>query len=198
MGIWVDLIMRIYVSLIIYLFAVLNGAQKNEGLILQKKTYTALLPFGQTIVINEIDDGQSIRGELVNVSQKVIYLKDITTNETTSVPIEKVKEIKSFAKSKKFENFKAGYGIGAKIAFITTSGAIAILAIDNPDAILGVFFAMVIVPPAAIAGGTINGLINMNRATQEIEKTELYKINIDSWRIKAPNDSKKVFRKFHQ
>ena len=110
-----------------------------------------------------------------------------------------MKEIKSFAKSKKFENFKAGYGIGAKIAFITTSGAIAIVTLDRPEEFhYALFFAMVIVPPAAIAGGTINGLINMNRATQEIEKTELYKINIDSWRIKVPNDSKKGFRKFHQ
>ena len=188
--------MRIYVTLLIYLFAVLSGAQKNEGLILQKKTYTALLPLGQTIVINETDDRQSIRGELFNVSQKVIYLKDITTSETTSIPIEKVKEIKSFAKSKKFENFKTGYGVGAKFATIATSGAIAILAIGNPEAVLGIFFAMIIVPPASIAGGTLNGLINMSRATYEINNTDLYKIDNDNWRIKFPDDSKKGFRKF--
>ena len=185
-----------YVTLLIYLFAVLSGAQKNEGLILQKKTYTALLPLGQTIVINETDDRQSIRGELFNVSQKVIYLKDITTSETTSIPIEKVKEIKSFAKSKKFENFKTGYGVGAKFATIATSGAIAILAIGNPEAVLGIFFAMIIVPPASIAGGTLNGLINMSRATYEINNTDLYKIDNDNWRIKFPDDSKKGFRKF--
>ena len=190
--------MRIYVTLLIYLFAVLSGAQKNEGLILQKKTYTALLPLGQTIVINETDDRQSIRGELFNVSQKVIYLKDITTSETTSIPIEKVKEIKSFAKSKKIENFKAGYGVGAKIATIATSGAIAILAIGNPEAVLGFFFAMIIVPPASIAGGTLNGLINMSRATYEINNTDLYKIDNDNWRIKFPDDSKKGFQKFYQ
>ena len=188
--------MRIYLTLLIYLFAVLSGAQKNEGLILQKKTYTALLPLGQTIVINETDDRQSIRGELFNVSQKVIYLKDITTSETTSIPIEKVKEIKSFAKSKKFENFKTGYGVGAKFATIATSGAIAILAIGNPEAVLGIFFAMIIVPPASIAGGTLNGLINMSRATYEINNTDLYKIDNDNWRIKFPDDSKKGFRKF--
>ena len=188
--------MRIYVTLLIYLFAVLSGAQKNEGLILQKKTYTALLPLGQTIVINETDDRQSIRGELFNVSQKVIYLKDITTSETTSIPIEKVKEIKSFAKSKKFENFKTGYGVGAKFATIATSGAIAILAIGNPEAVLGIFFAMIIVPPASIAGGTLNGLINISRATYEINNTDLYKIDNDNWRIKFPDDSKKGFRKF--
>tara|TARA_B000000609_G_scaffold58663_1_gene43458 strand:- start:260 stop:838 length:579 start_codon:yes stop_codon:yes gene_type:complete len=188
--------MRIYVTLLIYLFAVLSGAQKNEGLILQKKTYTALLPLGQTIVINETDDRQSIRGELFNVSQKVIYLKDITTSETTSIPIEKVKEIKSFAKSKKFENFKTGYGVGAKFATIATSGAIAILAIGNPEAVLGIFFVMIIVPPASIAGGTLNGLINISRATYEINNTDLYKIDNDNWRIKFPDDSKKGFRKF--
>ena len=188
--------MQIYVSLLIYLFAVLSGAQKNEGLILQKKTYTALLPLGQTIVINETDDRQSIRGELFNVSQKVIYLKDITTSETTSIPIEKVKEIKSFAKPKKFENFKTGYGVGAKFATIATSGAIAILAIGNPEAVLGIFFAMIIVPPASIAGGTLNGLINMSRATYEINNTDLYKIDNDNWRIKFPDDLKKGFRKF--
>ena len=188
--------MRIYVTLLIYLFAVLSGAQKNEGLILQKKTYTALLPLGETIVINETDDRQLIRGELFNVSQKVIYLKDITTSETTSIPIEKVKEIKSFAKSKKFENFKTGYGVGAKFATIATSGAIAILAIGNPEAVLGIFFAMIIVPPASIAGGTLNGLINIIRATYEINNTDLYKIDNDNWRIKFPDDSKKGFRKF--
>ena len=132
--------MQIYVSLLIYLFAVLSGAPKNEGLMLQKKTYTALIPFGQTIVINGIDYEQSIRGELVNVSQEEIYLKDITTNEMISIPIENVKEIKSFAKSKKNENFKTGFGIGATIATIATSGAIAILAIDNPEWFYGFFF----------------------------------------------------------
>ena len=111
----------------------MSGAQKNEGLILQKKTYTALLPFGQTIVINGIDSDQSIKGELVNVSQKEIYLKDITTNKMTSILMGNVKEIKSFAKSKKNKNFKTGFGIGANIATIATSGAIAILAIDNPE-----------------------------------------------------------------
>ena len=83
--------MKIYLSLLIFLFALLSGAQKNEGLILQKKTYTALLPFGQTILINGIEDERSIKGVLVNVSQKEIYLKDITTNEMTSIPIENVK-----------------------------------------------------------------------------------------------------------
>tara|TARA_A100000164_G_scaffold2112_1_gene1774 strand:- start:968 stop:1168 length:201 start_codon:yes stop_codon:yes gene_type:complete len=57
---------------------------------------------------------------------------------------------------------------------------------------------MIIAPPAAIAGGTLNGLINMSRATYQIENTDLYKINNDSWRIKVPDDSKKGFRKFYQ
>ena len=188
--------MKIYLSLLIFLFALLSGAQENEGLILQKKTYTALLPFGQTILINGIEDEQSIKGVLVNVSQKEIYLKDITTNEMTSIPIENVKEIKSFAKSKKSENFKTGFAVGAKIAAIATSGAIAVVAIDNPEWILGFFFAMVIVPPAAIAGGTLNGLINMSNATYQIENTDLFEINKNSWRIKVPDNSKRGFHKF--
>ena len=187
--------MKIYLSLLIFLFALLSGAQKNEGLILQKKTYTALLPFGQTILINRIENEQSIKGELVNVSQKEIYLKDIATNEMTSIPIENVKEIKSFAKSKKNENFKTGFAVGAKIAAIATSGAIAVVAIDNPEWILGFFFAMVIVPPAAIAGGTLNGLINMSNATYQIENTDLFEINKNGWRIKVPDNSKRRFHK---
>ena len=99
---------------------------------------------------------------------------------------------------KKIENFKAGYGVGAKIATIATSGAIAILAIGNPEAVLGIFFAMIIVPPARIAGGTLNGLINMSRAAYEIHNTDLYKIDNDNWRIKFPDDSKKGFQKFYQ
>ena len=187
--------MKIYLSLLIFLFALLSGAQKNEGLILQKKTYTALLPFGQTILINGIEDERSIKGVLVDVSQKEIYLKGITTNEMTSIPIENVKEIKSFAKSKKNENFKTGFAVGAKIAAIATSGAIAVVAIDNPEWILGFFFAMVIVPPAAIAGGTLNGLINMSNATYQIENTDLFEINKNGWRIKVPDNSKRGFHK---
>ena len=191
-----DLNMNIYLSLLIFLFALLSGAQKNEGLILQKKTYTALLPFGQTILINEIENEQSIKGILVNVSREEIYLKDITTNEMISIPIENVKEIKSFAKSKRNQNFKAGFGVGAKIAAIATSGAIATVAIDNPEWFLAFYFGMVIVPPAAIAGGTLNGLINMSNATYQIENTDLFEINKNGWRIKVPDNSKRRFQKF--
>ena len=57
--------------------------------------------------------------------------------------------------------------------------------------IYGFFFATIIVPPAAIAGGILNGLNNMSRATYQIENTDLFKINEDSWRIKVPDNSKR-------
>ena len=71
--------MHIYFSLLIFLVGVSNGAQKNEGLILQQKTHTAVLPYGNNIIIYRIDNKQSIEGELVNVSQEEIYIKDITS-----------------------------------------------------------------------------------------------------------------------
>ena len=37
--------MRKNLLFLIFLFGLLIGAQKNEGLILQKKTFTALIPF---------------------------------------------------------------------------------------------------------------------------------------------------------
>ena len=52
--------------------------------------------------------------------------------------------------------------------------------------------------PAAIAGGTLNGLTNMSSATYQIENTDLYEINKDGWRIKVPDNSKRGFRKFYQ
>tara|TARA_Y100001970_G_C14134015_1_gene803305 strand:+ start:832 stop:1392 length:561 start_codon:yes stop_codon:yes gene_type:complete len=181
--------MRIYISLLIFLCGVSNGSQKNEGLILQKKTYKALIPFGQNIVIYGIDDNESIEGELVNVSRKEIYLKDITTNKMTSIPIHNVKEIRSFAKPKKYENFKTGFSRGVGIASIATTGAIAILTLDRPEEFhYALFFAMVIVPPAAIVGGILDGLSNMSLATNQIKDTDLFKINDNSWKIlQIPN-----------
>lgn len=183
--------MRFYISLLLFLLGTSNGAQKNEGLILYKSSYTALLPFGQNIVIYEIGDEEFNEGELVNVSQQEIYLKDIITDKMILIPISNVKEIKTSAKSKKFENFKTGFKRGAGFATIATTGAIAILAIDNPDWIYGIFFAAIIVPPAAIAGGILNGLNNMSRATYQIENTDLFKINENSWRIKIPDNLKR-------
>ena len=57
---------------------------------------------------------------------------------------------------------------------------------------------MVIVPPAAIAGGVLGGLINMSSAKYEIEDVDLHKINENHWRVKVPDNSKQGFRKFYK
>ena len=102
--------MRKNLLFLIFLFGLLSGAQKNGGLILQKKTYTALIPLGKNIVIFRIDNEKSIEGELVNFSHKEIYIKDITSNELISCPIQNISGIKSIAKSKRYQNFKTGFG----------------------------------------------------------------------------------------
>ena len=166
---------------LIFLFELLSGAQKNEGLILQKKTYTALIPFGQNIVIYGVDEEQSIRGQLVNVTQEKIHLKDINTQKIRTISITNAKEIqtiKSIVKSKGYQNFKTGFGRGQGIATLATIGAIAIVTLDRPEEFhYALFFAMITVPPAAIAGGILGGVINMSSAKYEIEDVDLYKIN---------------------
>ena len=104
--------MRKNLIFLIFVFGLLSGAQKNEGLILQKKTYTALIPLGQNVVIFRIDNEQSIEGELVNISKKEIHIKDITSNELISCRIQNISGIKSIAKSKGYQNFKTGFGRG--------------------------------------------------------------------------------------
>ena len=184
---------------LIFVFGLLSGAQKNEGLILQKKTYTALIPLGQNIVIFRVDNEKSIEGELVKVSQKEIYIKDITSNELISCPIQNVGGIKSIAKSKGYQNFKTGFGRGQGVAALATISAIAIVTLDRPEEFhYALFFAMVIVPPAAIAGGILGGVINMSSAKYEMEDVDLYKINENHWRVNVPNSSKKGFRKFYK
>ena len=93
--------MRKNLLYLIFLFGLLSGAQKNEGLILQKKTITALIPFGLNIVIYGVDEEQSISGQLVNVTQETIHLKDINTDKIKKISIENAREIKSFEKPKK-------------------------------------------------------------------------------------------------
>ena len=184
---------------LIFVFGLLSGAQKNEGLILQKKTYTALISIVQNIVIFRIDNEKSIEGELVNFSHKEIYIKDITSNELISCPIQNISGIKSIAKSKGYQNFKTGFGRGQGIAALATLGAITIVTLDRPEEFhYALFFAMVIVPPAAIAGGVLGGLINMSSAKYEIEDVDLYKINENHWRVKVPDNSKQGFRKFYK
>ena len=185
--------------LLIFVFGLLNGAQKNEGLILQKKTFTALIPFGYNIVINGVDEEQSIRGQLVNVTKEKIHLKDIYTKKIKTVSItnvEEIKTIKSFAKSKKYKNFNTGFREGAKIAALAALGLIAIVSIDNPDKHLAPFFLAIIAPPAALAGGILGGVINMSSSKYEIEDLDSYKINENNWSIKVPDSSKKRLRKF--
>ena len=185
--------MRKNLLFLIFLFGTLSGAQKNEGLILQKKTFTALIPFGLQIVIYGVDEEQPITGQLVNVTQETIYLKDINTDKIKTISITNVKEIKvikSFAKSKKYKNFKTGFRRGAKIAAFAASGLIAVVSIDNPDKWLAPFFFAIIAPPAAIAGGILGGIMNMNSATYEIEDVDSYKINENNWIVKVPDSSK--------
>ena len=188
--------MRKNLIFLIFVFGLLSGAQKNEGLILQKKTYTALIPFGQSIVIYGVDEEQSITGQLVNVTQETIHLKDINTDKIKTVSIENAIEIKSFEKPKNYKNFKTGFREGAKIAIFAAAGLIAVVSIDNPDKWLAPFFFAIIAPPAAIAGGILGGIMNMNSATYEIEDVDSYKINENNWRVKVPDSSKQGLRKF--
>ena len=194
--------MRKNLLFLIFVFGLLSGAQKNEGLILQKKTYTALIPFGQNIVIYGVDEEQSIRGQLVNVTQEKIHLKDINTEKIKTISITNAKEIKtikSIAKSKGYQNFKTGFGRGQGIATLATIGAITIVTLDRPEEFhYALFFAMVIVPPAAIAGGILGGVINMSSAKNEIEDADLYKINENNWRVEVPDSSKQGFQKFYK
>ena len=194
--------MRKNLLFLIFVFGLLSGAQKNEGLILQKKTYTALIPFGQNIVIYGVDEEQSIRGQLVNVTQEKIHLKDINTEKIKTISITNAKEIKtikSIAKSKGYQNFKTGFGRGQGIATLATIGTITIVTLDRPEEFhYALFFAMVIVPPAAIAGGILGGVINMSSAKNEIEDADLYKINENNWRVEVPDSSKQGFQKFYK
>ncbi len=191
--------MRKNLLFLIFVFGLLSGAQKNGGLILQKKTYTALIPLGQNVVIFRIDNEQSIEGELVNISKKEIHIKDITSNELISCPIQKISSIKSIAKSKGYQNFKTGFGRGQVIATLATIGAIAIVTLDRPEEFhYALFFAMITVPPAAIAGGVLGGLINMSSAKYEIEDVDLYKINENNWRVEVPDSSKQGLQKFYR
>ena len=191
--------MRKNLLFLIFVFGLLSGAQKNEGLILQKKTYTALIPLGQNIVIFRIDNEQSIEGELVNVSPKEVYIKDINSNELISCQIQNISGIKSIAKSKGYQNFKTGFANGQYIAALATIGAIAIATLDRPEEFhYALFFAMITVPPAAIAGGILGGVINMSSAKYEIEDVDLYKINENTWRVKVPDSSKQRLQKFYK
>ena len=175
---------------LIFFSGLLIGAQKNEGLILQKKTITALIPFGLNIVIYGVDEEQSISGQLVNVTQETIHLKDINTDKIKKISIENAREIKPFEKPKNYKNFKTGFREGAKIAAFAAAGLIAVVSIDNPDKWLAPFFFAIIAPPVAIAGGILGGIMNMNSAMYEIEDVDSYKINENNWRVKVPDSSK--------
>ena len=57
---------------------------------------------------------------------------------------------------------------------------------------------MITVPPAAIAGGILGGLINMSNAKYEIEDVDSYKINENNWRVEVPDSSKQGLQKFYR
>ena len=112
--------------------------------------------------------------------------------------VKEIKTIKSFAKSKKYKNFKIGFSGGAKIAAFAASGAIAVLSIDNPEKHYAPFVLAIIAPPAAIAGGILGGVINMSSAKYEIEDVESYKINENNWIVRVPDSSKQGLRRFYK
>ena len=88
---------------------------------------------------------------------------------------------------------------GKGIATLATIGAIAIVTLDRPEEFhYALFFAMITVPPAAIAGGILGGVINMSSAKYEIEDVDSYKINENNWRVEVPDSSKQGLQKFYK
>ena len=159
------------ISLKIYLvFLVVSGpvfAGRSDGIELQSKRTTAIIPYNEKVIIYPLDKGEINTGFLVKVSDAKIYLNDIQTGELVTISKNQVEQIRARAVTRSGKNFAYGFSLGTALG----SGLML------HDAFGLGFFT----PYPAAVGGLSFGLVNMLNKIYQVSQTDVFLINNNNW-----------------
>ena len=181
--------MRNYFLTIILILAFSNAGQKDNGLELENNGNTAIIPYHQNILIFSID-GRVHEGSLLNISSDKIYIKDIATDETITIPKQQIEKIKANAITPIGKNFfmgaKTGISLGVGFGLIVTYQQY----LEHKEILTIYIGAMFFTPIVSTIGGLSFGFINVMNKNSFIKNIDVFKINKDHWKIVAYNEPK--------
>ena len=178
------------ISFKIYLvFLVVAGpvfAGRSDGLELQSKRTTAIIPYNEKVIIHTLDKEEIYTGFLVKVSDINIYLNDIKTGELITTRKNQVEQIRARAVTRSGKNFAYGFSLGTALG----SGLMIFetarqYRLTNEPATIA-FGLMFFTPIAAAVGGLSFGIVNMLNKIHQISQTDVFIIGNNSWEFVIP------------
>lgn len=189
------------ISFQIYLvFLVVAGpvfAGRLDGLELQLKKTTAIIPYNEKVVIYPLNGGEINTGFLVKVSDMKIFLKDIQTGELVTTSKNQVEQIRAIAVTRPGSNFLYGLKLGSSFgycyALFETARQYLLLTREPATIVFGMGFYA---PIAAAVGGLSFGLVNMLNKIHQVSQTDVFLIGNNNWEFVAPRKQRVgLFRK---
>ena len=178
------------ISLKIYLvFLVVAGpiyAGRFDGLELQLKNTTAIIPYDEKVIIYPLDKGEINTGFLVKVSDTKIYLNDTQTGELVTTSKNQVEQIRARAVTRLGKNFAYGFTLGTAFGsgLMLFETARQYRLTKEPATIA--FGLMLFTPIAAAVGGLSFGIVNMLNKIHQISQTDVFIIGNNSWEFVTP------------
>ena len=168
----------LFLSLILSSIAI--GQQKNKSLILEMDNQKVIIPFGNNIELFYEDSAVvSVMGELLNLTNGKIILKQNATNNNFEIPVNNVTKISASSKPS-FNGFVGGCLKGCFIGGASVLTPLILFSNGNLKASQSVLIAMFLTPPATIIGGLFYGI----KSTKvQASKIESYDISDMDWRI---------------
>ena len=170
-------------TVIFLFFGLLNGGQRNTGLMLKKHVSTVIIPHKQNIEIS-FKDGKTVKkGILFNVSLNTIYLKSMYSDKTITVPIREVFSINASARTQKMKDFRQGSGIGAMVG-VGLGTIVTFQQYLERRELMTIFIGSAFFTPIVTLIGSVGGgLIHVNSQINQVKNIDTFIIDEDNWEI---------------
>ena len=167
-------------SILLFITTIVIGEPKNKSLILEMDDQKIMIPFGNNVELCYEDSTiVSVMGELLNLTNGKILLRQKTTNDNFEIPINEITKI-STNSIPSLNGFIGGCLKGFFIGGASVLTPLAIFSSGNLKAHQSVFIAIFLAPPAAMIGGLIFGLKNTKK---EANQVNTYNIGNKNWKI---------------
>ena len=170
-------------TFIFLFFGLLVGDQKNTGLMLKKDAFTVIIPYKQNIEIS-FKDGKTVKnGILFNASLNTIYLKSLSSDETISIPSNRVLNIKAKARTQKMKDFGQGCGTGAMVG-IGLGTIVTFQQYLERRELMTIFIGSVFFTPIVTLIGSVGGgLIHISNQQNQVKNIDTFLIDKNNWKI---------------
>ncbi len=167
-------------SITLIFISIAIGQQKNKSLILEMDNEKVIIPFGNNIELFYEDSTiVSAMGELLNLTNGKIILRQDATNNNFEIPVNNVRKISASSKPS-FNGFAGGCLKGCLIGSASVLTPLVLFSNGNLKASQSVLIAMFLTPPATLIGGIFYGIKSTKKQASKIDS---YDISDKDWRI---------------